>query len=67
MSDTSTLIYTTLTQKYPTATVTKKDAASELCIGTTKLDQLRKTGDIKFVMVGSQVRFRLTDLAEFLA
>ena len=67
MSDVSKLIYTTLSSKYTTATLTKKEAASELQIGQSKLDQLRATGELKFVTVGRQIRFRLTDLAEFLA
>jgi len=67
MSDISKMIYTTLTQKYTTSTLTKKQAATELQIGQSKLDQLRASGELKFVRVGRQIRFRLTDLAEFLA
>lgn len=67
MSDISKVIYKTLTQKYTTATLTKKQTANELQIGQSKLDQLRTTGELKFVKVGRQIRFRLTDLADFLA
>ncbi len=66
MSDTANLIYTSLIEKYNTSTVTKKQTASELQIGQTKLDYLRKQGAIKFIKVGSQIRFRLTDLAEYI-
>ena len=67
MNEIQNMTYNTLVAKYKTATVTKREAAAELQIGTTKLDQLRARGEIKFVKVGSQIRFRLTDLAEFLA
>ncbi len=66
MTTEAQLIYSTLADKHDTITLTKKQTAHELRIGTTKLDQLRASGDIKFVTVGSQIRFRLLDIAEFL-
>ena len=67
MSEARALIYSTLTQKYPTATLTKQQTADELQIGQSKLDQLRASGELNFIKVGRQIRFRLTDLADFLA
>lgn len=45
--DTRELIYGTLVEKYTTATLTKREAANELQIGQSKLDQLRASGDTK--------------------
>ena len=46
--------------------LTKAQVSEELQIGVTKVDQLRANGDLKSIKVGSQIRFRFIDLAEYL-
>ena len=67
MNEKCELIYHSLVKKYDVATLTKLQASQELQIGQSKIDQLRASGELKFIKVGRQIRFRLTDLAEFLS
>ncbi len=66
MEESTRVVYDTLVEKYGKATLNKVDTAYELQIGVTKLDQLRVAGDIKYKLVGQQIRFNLLDLAMFI-
>ncbi len=50
-----------------TSALNKKQASKELNIGVTKLDELRRNGEVRFTMIGGQVRINAYTIAEMIA
>ena len=50
-----------------TSALNKIQASSELNISRSKLDELRKSGELKYKMVGGQVRISAYNVAEMVA
>ncbi len=67
MSDTVNQLTQLIAQRNGATALNKTQASKELGIGITKLDELRKNGEVKFKMVGGSVRISAHTIAEMLA
>ena len=54
-------------KRHGTSALNKKQAAKELNIGVTKLDELRNSGEIRYNIVGKSVRIPARVIAEMIA
>jgi excisionase family DNA binding protein len=52
--------------RYGSMFLSKKQAAAELQISECQLDRLRKSGEVKFTRVGSQIRIPASAIADFM-
>ena len=67
MSDIQKNAVEMMTDRNGTSALNKKQAAIELNISVSKLDELRKSGELKFKMLGGQVRISAFTIAEMIA
>jgi len=56
-----------LQSDYGTMMLNKSQAAKELNISTTQIDRLRKSGELKFKTIGTQIRIPANVIAELIA
>ncbi len=56
-----------IVERNGTSALNKKQTAKELNISVSKIDELRKSGELKFKMVGGQVRISAFTIAEMIA
>lgn len=56
-----------IAEKYSTTMLNKKQAAKELNISPTQIDRLRKTGELKYRVVGAQIRIPAFAIAEIIS
>lgn len=52
--------------RYGSALLNKKQAANELQISVNQVDALRRSGELKFSKVGSQIRISASTIADFM-
>lgn len=55
-----------LTARYGTVLLNKHQASAELQISECQLDRLRKSGELKYTKVGTQIRIPVSAIADFL-
>lgn len=55
-----------MTKRYGSALLTKKQAAKEFQVSEMQIDRMRKTGELKFSKVGTQIRISASVIAEFM-
>jgi len=55
-----------LTARYGTVLLNKHQASAELQISECQLDRLRKSGELRYTKVGSQIRIPVSAIADFL-
>lgn len=56
-----------ITARYGSALLTKRQGAAELQVSVTQIDRLRKSGELKSVMVGGTVRIPVSIIADIVA
>ena len=59
-------VYEEIFDRHQTSSLNKKQAAQELNIGLTKLDELRKSGELRYTMIGGSVRIPASAIAEMI-
>lgn len=55
-----------ITKRYGSALLKKKQAAHELQVSEMQIDRMRKSGELKFSKVGTQIRISASTIAEFM-
>lgn len=53
-------------KRYGSAQLTKKQAGNELQVSEMQIDRMRKSGELKYSKVGSQIRIAASVIAEFM-